>query len=175
MAQRPRNENVPPALATPNDLGANATRDIAIALNGVLADVYALYFKTKNFHWHMSGSHFRDYHLMLDEQSVQILAMTDVLAERVRKIGHLTLHSIGEISRNQRLTDNDESYVAPRDMLVELRSDNGALATRLREAHQAADEHKDIATASLLETFVDETEERAWFLYEASRPDAGSE
>jgi starvation-inducible DNA-binding protein len=158
---------VPPGLATPSDLGANATRDIAAALNGLLADVFALYLKTKNFHWHMSGPHFRDYHLMLDEQSDQIFAMTDVLAERVRKIGQLTMHSIGEISRNQRITDNDAPFVAPRDMLAELREDNGELTKRMRQAHEMIDEHKDVATASLLEVFIDETERRGWFLYEA--------
>jgi starvation-inducible DNA-binding protein len=166
---------VPAALAVPTDLGANATRDIAAALNGVLADVFALYLKTKNFHWHMSGPHFRDYHLMLDEQADQVFAMTDVLAERVRKIGHLTLHSIGEISRNQRSADNDAAYVTPQDMLAELREDNGELAKRMREAHGMIGDQNDVATASLLETFIDETERRAWFLYEASHasPHAG--
>jgi starvation-inducible DNA-binding protein len=158
---------VPPALDNPSDLGANATRDIAAALNGLLADVFALYLKTKNFHWHMSGPHFRDYHLMLDEQSDQIFAMTDVLAERVRKIGQLTIHSIGEISRNQRIVDNDAPFVSPRDMLAELREDNSELTQRMRQAHEMIDEHKDVATASLLEVFIDETERRAWFLYEA--------
>ena len=134
MPKQPETHGMPPALATPTDLGANATRDIAAA-HGLLADVFALYLKTKNFHWHMSGPHFRDYHLMLDDQSDQIFAMTDVLAERVRKVGHLTLHSIGEISRNQRIADNDASYVTPQDMLAELREDNGVLAKRLREAH----------------------------------------
>jgi starvation-inducible DNA-binding protein len=168
MARHPEMHGVPPALATPTDIGANAARDIAAALNLLLADVFALYVKTKNFHWHMSGPHFRDYHLLLDEHSDQIFAMTDVLAERVRKIGCLTLHSIGEISRNQRIADNDASYVTPQDMLAELREDNGNLAKRLREAHGMIDEHRDVATASLLETFIDETERRAWFLYEAS-------
>src|ERR1700727_3009135 len=155
MDQQYHTQDVPTALATPTDLGANATRDIAAALNGLLADVFALYLKTKNFHWHMSGPHFRDYHLMLDDQSDQIFAMTDVLAERVRKVGHLTLHSIGEISRNQRIADNDASYVTPQDMLAELREDNGVLAKRLREAHDMIDEQKDVATASLLEVFID--------------------
>jgi starvation-inducible DNA-binding protein len=168
MARQQQAHAVAPALATPTDLGANATRDIAASLNGLLADVFALYMKTKNFHWHMSGSQFRDYHLMLDEQSTQIFAMTDVLAERVRKIGQVTLHSIGEISRNQRIADNDAAYVTPQDMLAELREDNGELAKRMREAHGMIDEHKDVATASLLEVFIDETERRAWFLYEAS-------
>src|ERR1700691_3930408 len=164
MDQQYLTQNVPTALATPSDLGANATRDIAAALNGLLADVFALYLKTKNFHWHMSGPHFRDYHLMLDEQSDQIFAMTDVLAERVRKPGQLTLHSIGEISRNQRITDNDAPFVTPQDMLAELREDNGMLAQRMREAHDMIDEHRDVATASLLEVYIDETERRAWFL-----------
>jgi starvation-inducible DNA-binding protein len=168
MSKQPEAHGVPPALATPTDLGANATRDIAAALNGLLADVFALYLKTKNFHWHMSGPHFRDYHLMLDHQSDQVFAMTDVLAERVRKVGHLTLHSIGEISRNQRIIDNDAPYVTPQDMLAELREDNGVLAQRLREAHGMIDEHNDVATTSLLEVFIDETERRAWFLYETS-------
>jgi starvation-inducible DNA-binding protein len=168
MAKPRQTHATPPALATPTDLGANATRDIAAALNGLLADVFALYLKTKNFHWHMSGPHFRDYHLMLDEQSDQIFAMTDVLAERVRKVGHPTLHSIGEISRNQRILDNDAAYVTPQDMLAELREDNGALAKRMREAHDMIDEQKDVATASLLEVFIDETERRVWFLYESS-------
>jgi starvation-inducible DNA-binding protein len=158
----------PPALAVPSDLGANATRDIAAALNGLLADVFALYMKTKNFHWHMSGPHFRDYHLMLDEQADQIFAMTDLLAERARKIGQPTLRSIGEIARNQRILDNDAAYVTPQDMLAELREDNGDLAKRMREAHGMIDEQKDVATASLIEVFIDETERRAWFLYEAS-------
>jgi starvation-inducible DNA-binding protein len=168
MARQPQTHSVPPTLATPSDLGTNATRDIAAALNGLLADVFALYLKTKNFHWHMSGPHFRDYHLMLDEQSDQIFAMTDVLAERVRKVGQLTLHSIGEIARNQRIADNDAPYVTPQDMLAELREDNGVLAKRMREAHDMVDEHRDVASASLLEVFIDETERRAWFLYEAS-------
>jgi starvation-inducible DNA-binding protein len=168
MAHGSETHAVPPALATPTDLGANATRAIAAALNGLLADVFALYLKTKNFHWHMSGPHFRDYHLLLDEQSDQIFAMTDELAERVRKLGQLTLHSIGEIARNQRIADNDAPYVTPQDMLAELREDNNALAERMREAHDMIDEQRDVATASLLEPFIDETERRAWFLYEAS-------
>ena len=160
--------SVPPQLATPSDLGANATRDIAVALNELLADTFALYMKTKNFHWHMSGPHFRDYHLMLDEQSEQIFAMTDVLAERTRKLGQLTLHSIGEVSRTQRIKDNDDAYVTPQAMLAELRADNGGLAKRMRDAHEMIDEQKDVATASLLENFIDEAERRAWFLFEAS-------
>jgi starvation-inducible DNA-binding protein len=161
-------------LATSTDLHPKATRDISGALNAILADVFALYLKTKNFHWHMSGPHFRDYHLLLDEQSEQIFAMTDPLAERVRKIGGLTLRSIGQISKLQRLSDNDANYVEPLDMLAELRDDNKTLATRLREAHEVCDEHADIASASLIENWVDETERRTWFLFEASRRgDAG--
>jgi starvation-inducible DNA-binding protein len=160
---------VPAALSTPSGFGANAVRDIAAALNLVLADVFALYLKTKNFHWHMSGPHFRDYHLLLDEQSAQIFAMTDVVAERVRKVGGLTLHSIGEIARNQRILDNDAPFVTPQDMLAELREDNATLAKSLRAAHEVADEHGDVATTSQLEIYIDETERRTWFLAEASR------
>ncbi len=168
MASKHETRAVPPPLATPNDLGANATRDIAAAINGLVADTFALYLKTKNFHWHMSGPHFRDYHLLLDEQSDQIFAMTDPLAERVRKLGGLTLHSIGEISRTQRIADNDAPYVTPQDMLAELREDNAELAKRMRAAHGVCEEHEDVATASVLEVYIDETERRAWFLYEAS-------
>jgi len=158
-----------PRLATPTDLKSNATKDIAGALNAVLADVFTLYMKTKNFHWHMSGPHFRDYHLMLDEQSEQIFASTDVIAERVRKVGGNTLRSIGDIARKQRLADNDADYVDPQDMLAELREDNQRLVASMREAHEVCDEHHDIATASLLENFIDEAERRVWFLYEGSR------
>jgi starvation-inducible DNA-binding protein len=156
-------------LITPSDLEREGTRDAAAALNGLLADSFALYLKTKNFHWHMSGPHFRDYHLLLDEQAEQIFAMTDPLAERARKLGELTLHSIGEIARMQRVTDNDAEYVEPLDMLAELREDNQALAARMREAHDVCDEARDLASASLLEVWIDETERRTWFLYEASR------
>jgi len=156
-------------LATPTDLEAAATHDIAAALNAILADVFALYLKTKNFHWHMSGPHFRDYHLLLDEQSDQIFAMTDPIAERIRKIGRSTLKSIGHIAREQRISDNDADYVEPLDMLAELREDNKTLATRLREVHNVCDEHRDVATASLIEVWIDETERRTWFLFEASR------
>ena len=155
-------------LLTPTDLKAIATRDIAAAMNGILADAFALYVKTKNFHWHMSGPHFRDYHLLLDEQADQVFAMTDPIAERVRKLGGLTIRSIGQISRTQRLLDNDAEYVEPSDMLGELADDNRILAVSLRQAHNVCDEHGDIATASLIEVWVDETERRAWFLYEAS-------
>jgi len=158
-----------PRLATPTDLGANASKDIAAALNALLADTFALYLKTKNFHWHVSGPHFRDYHLLLDEQADQIFAMTDVLAERVRKIGVPTLRSIGDISRRQRVPDNDAPYVDPDDMLAELRDDNQRFVTALREAHDVCDEHNDVATTSLLEVYIDEAEKRVWFLYEAGR------
>jgi len=156
-------------LATPTDLKAVATRDISAALNGILADVFALYLKTKNFHWHMSGPHFRDYHLLLDEQADQIYAMSDPIAERVRKLGGSTLRSIGHIARTQRLLDNDAEYVEPLDMLAELREDNKTLVAEMRVAHDLCDEHRDIATASLIEVWIDETERRTWFLFEASR------
>ncbi len=156
-------------LITPTDLKAAAVKDITGAMNGILADVFALYLKTKNFHWHMSGPHFRDYHLMLDEQSVQIYAMTDPIAERIRKLGGTTLRSIGHIARTQRILDNDADYVEPSDMLAELCEDNKVLAARLREAHDVCDEHSDIATASLIENWVDETELRTWFLFETTR------
>jgi starvation-inducible DNA-binding protein len=157
------------ALATPTDLHANATRDLSGALNAILADVYALYIKTKNFHWHMSGPHFRDYHLLLDEQALQLFAMTDAIAERVRKLGGSTLRSIGHIARMQRVADNDAEFVDASDMLAELRDDNKVLAARLRETHGVCDEHRDIATASLLETWIDESEQRTWYLFETSR------
>src|SRR5436190_23523182 len=156
-------------LATPTDLTRSATKDIAGAMNAILADVFALYLKTKNFHWHMSGPHFRDYHLLLDEQADQLFAMTDPIAERVRKLGGLTLRSIGHIARTQRVLDNDAEYVEPLDMLAELAEDNKELATRLREAHNVCDEHRDVATASLIEVWIDETERRTWFLFEARR------
>jgi starvation-inducible DNA-binding protein len=156
-------------LITPTDLGAQASKDISGGMNAVLADVFALYLKTKNFHWHMSGPHFRDYHLLLDEQAAELLAMTDPMAERVRKIGGLTLHSIGQIGREQRIADNDAPYVEPLDMLAELKEDNQSLARRLREAHNVCEEHRDIATASLIEVWVDEAERRTWFLFESSR------
>lgn len=156
-------------LATSTDLHPRAVKDISAALNGMLADVFALYLKTKNFHWHMSGPHFRDYHLMLDEHGEQIFAMTDPLAERVRKIGGITLHSIGQISRLQRLSDNDADYVDPVDMLAELREDNKSLTARFREAHEVCSEHGDVASTSLIEVWIDETERRTWFLFEASR------
>jgi starvation-inducible DNA-binding protein len=156
-------------LATPTDLKPEAIRDVSAALNAVLADVFALYLKTKNFHWHMSGPHFPDYHLMLDEQSDQLFAMTDPIAERVRKLGGSTLRSIGHIARMQRVSDNDAEYVEPGDMLAELGEDNKTLATRLREAHEVCDENRDIASASLIEGWIDEAERRTWFLFESGR------
>jgi starvation-inducible DNA-binding protein len=161
-------------MTTSTDLNAAATKDVAAALNGILADAFALYLKTKNFHWHMSGRHFRDYHLLLDEQAGQILAMTDPVAERIRKVGGSTLKSIGHISRTQRLLDNDADYVEPLDMLAELRDDNKTLAARLREAHNVCEEHRDVATTSLIEIWIDETERRTWFLFEASRQDGAT-
>lgn len=157
------------SLATRTDLKAAATKDISAAMNAILADVLALYFKTKNFHWHMSGPHFRDYHLMLDEHAIQLYAMSDPIAERVRKVGGSTLKSVGHIARTQRVLDNDAEYVEPLDMLAELREDNKELAARLREAHSVCEEHRDIATASLIEVWIDETEQRTWFLFEATR------
>ena len=156
-------------LLTPTDLKSAGTKDITAALNGILADVFALYLKTKNFHWHMSGPHFRDYHIMLDEQSVQIYTMTDPIAERIRKLGGSTLRSIGHIARTQRILDNDADYVEPTDMLAELCEDNKMLTAWLREAHNVCDGHRDIASASLIEVWIDETERRTWFLFEATR------
>jgi starvation-inducible DNA-binding protein len=156
-------------LGTPSNFTANATKDISGALTALLADMFALYVKTKNFHWHVSGPHFRDYHLLLDEQGDQIFATTDPIAERVRKIGGTTLRSIGQIGRLQRVLDNDADYVTPPDMLAELRDDNLQLAARMRETHALCDEHGDVATASLLETWIDEAERRVWFLFEAGR------
>ena len=157
------------SLATPTDLSSNAVRDISGALNILLADMFALYLKTKNFHWHVSGPNFRDYHLLLDEQADQIFSATDAIAERVRKIGAMTLRSVGHIARLQRVLDNDAEYVAPDDMLAELRDENKQLAARMREAHGLCDEHDDVATASLLEVWIDEAERRTWFLFEAGR------
>lgn len=156
-------------LRTPTSLSEEATRDISAALTGLLADTFALYIKTKNFHWHVSGPHFRDYHLLLDEQSAEILAMTDPMAERARKIGGPTLRSIGQIAKESRIADNDADYVDALDMLAELRDDNGDLIGRMREVHDLCDEHNDIATASLLENWIDESEKRVWFLFESGR------
>jgi starvation-inducible DNA-binding protein len=161
-------------LDTPTDLPADAVSEISAKLNGILATTFALYLKTKNFHWHVSGPHFRDYHLLLDEQGEQIFASTDEIAERVRKIGGTTLRSIGHIAKLQGIEDNDESYVAPGEMLRELMADNKAVAEAMRQCHKLCDEHEDVATASLLETFIDEAERRTWFLFEASRKPDGS-
>jgi len=154
------------ALTTPTDLSREGVREISSALRQLLADVFALYVKTKNFHWHMNGEHFRDYHLLLDEQAEQIFAMTDEIAERARKIGGTTLHSIGDISRHQRLKDNDSEFVSAKDMLAELCSDNQQLTRYLRSTHEVCDRHNDVATASLIENWIDETERRTWFLFE---------
>lgn len=159
-------------LATTTDLDDKATKDISGALNAILADVFAIYFKTKNFHWHMSGPNFRDYHLLLDEQATEVLAMSDPLAERVRKLGGSTLKSIGHISRTQRVLDNDADYVEPRDMLSELRDDNHDLTAKLRIAHDLCNECRDIASASLIETWIDQSERRGWFLFEMTRQGA---
>ena len=156
-------------LRTPTDLGTDAVRDISGALTTLLADMFALYIKTKNFHWHLSGRHFRDYHLMLDDQADQILATTDAIAERARKIGGTTIRSVSHIARLQRVLDNDADYVTPIDMLSELREDNRALTANLRETHGLCDQYKDFATASLLETWIDEAERRVWFLFESTR------
>src|ERR1700686_3333562 len=157
-------------LETPTDLGPDAVLDLSGALNILLADMFALYLKTKNFHWHVSGPHFRDYHLLLDEQGEQIFATTDAIAERVRKLGGTTLRSIGHVRRLQRVLDNDADFVTPLDMLAELRDDNKQLVASMHETHGLCDEHGDVASASLLETWIDEAERRAWFLFEATRP-----
>jgi len=162
-------QKVDPALDTPTDLAPDAVDEISAALNTVLADTFALFLKTKNFHWHVSGRHFRDYHLLLDEQSAAIIATTDEIAERVRKIGGTTLRSIGHIAKLQTLADNNEDYVPAREMLRELMNDNKKVVANLRKAHEIADSHDDVATASLLENFIDEAEKRTWFLFEASR------
>ncbi len=156
-------------LDTPSGLSPQAVRDIPPALTALLADAFALYLKTKNFHWHMSGPHFRDYHLLLDEQATQIHDITDAMAERSRKIGGTTLRSIGHIAKLQRLRDNDAAFVTPRDMLAELREDNRQFAASMRELHGLCEEQQDVATASLLEVWIDEAERRTWFLYEATR------
>jgi starvation-inducible DNA-binding protein len=157
------------SLATPTDLGSDAVRDISGALNALLADMFALYLKTKNFHWHVSGPHFRDFHLLLDEQADQIFATTDPIAERVRKIGGTTIRSIGQIAAQKRLLDNDAGYVTPLDMLAELREDNKQLTAEMRRTHALCDDYKDVATASLIEVWIDEAERRTWFLFEATR------
>jgi len=164
MAKKPK-----ASLATPTDLKSNSAMNVADALNGILADSFALYFKTKNFHWHVSGPHFRDYHLMLDEQATAILGTTDVIAERVRKTGNTTLRSIGDISRRQSITDNDAEFVSAADMLAELRDDNLALVAKLREAKDVVDAAKDNATSGILDDWTDQAEQRAWFLFESAR------
>jgi starvation-inducible DNA-binding protein len=167
-------DKVSPDLDTPTDLPQAAIAEISAALNTLLADAFALYMKTKNFHWHVSGRHFRDYHLMLDEQSDAIFATTDQLAERVRKLGGITLRSIGQVSKLQTIKDNNESYVPPREMLRELMEDNKHVAAAMRKAHKLCDDHKDSGTAGLLELFIDETERRTWFLFEASRQEGSN-
>jgi starvation-inducible DNA-binding protein len=164
----PRATRIATALQTPTDLSPEGVIAISAGLRQLLADVFALYVKTKNFHWHMSGPHFRDYHLLLDEHAEQIFAMTDDIAERARKIGGTTIRSIGDIARHQRIGDNDEEFVPPHGMLVELCSDNQQLTRSLRAVHEICDEHRDVATASLIETWIDETERRTWFLFEAA-------
>jgi len=161
-------------LDTPTDLSGNATPEIAAALNGCLADAFALYLKTKNFHWHVSGPHFRDYHLLLDDQAAEIYATTDDLAERVRRIGGRTIHSIGEISRLQSIKDNDKPFVSAKDMLKELMADTKTVIKAMRAAHEVADKHDDVASASILENFIDAAEKRHWFLFETSRSGDGS-
>ena len=161
-------------LDTPTDMPPEAVDKISASLNTLLADAFALYLKTKNFHWHVSGRHFHDYHLMLDEQSDAIFATTDQLAERVRKLGGNTLRSIGEVAKLQTIQDNNEDYVPPREMLRELMEDNKQMAAAMRKAHKLADDHEDSGTAGLLETFIDETERRTWFLFEASRQEGAN-
>jgi starvation-inducible DNA-binding protein len=156
-------------LATPSNLGSNASKDIAAGLTALLADVFALYVKTKNFHWHMSGPHFRDYHLLLDEHATQIFAMTDDVAERARKVGGTTLRSIGQIAKLKRIADNDADFVTPEDMLAELKEDNLRLTQIMRELHDVCDEHGDVATTSMLEVWIDQAERRTWFLFETGR------
>lgn len=164
-----------PELDTPTDLSEDGVNKISAAMNTILADTFALYLKTKNFHWHVSGRHFRDYHLLLDEQSEQIFETTDEIAERVRKIGGTTLRSIGQVAKLQTLEDNDESYVPPREMLRELMNDNKKVVAAMRKAHDICDKYEDVATASLLETFIDAAERRTWFLFEASRQEGSNE
>jgi len=163
------NQDIEIPLRTPTDLDREATKNIAGAMNVILADVFALYLKTKNFHWHLSGPHFRDYHLLFDEHAGQLFAMTDAIAERMRKLGETTIRSIGQIARMQRVLDNEAEYVEPEDMLAELMEDNKTLAAQLREAHNVCEEGRDVATASLIEVWIDETERRTWFLFEAHR------
>ena len=174
VVQKDARQKSAPPLATPTDLSNDAVTKVATALNVLLADAFALYTKTKNFHWHVSGPHFRDYHIMLDEQADQIFAATDPLAERVRKLGRKTMHSISEISKLQTLSDNNDDFVEPGAMLTELMEDNKKVAHAMRAAHKLCDDADDVATASLLEIYIDETERRTWFLFEASRGQDGS-
>jgi len=174
VSKAAKSANVSPNLDTPTDLPQQAVDKISAALNVLLADAFALYLKTKNFHWHVSGRHFRDYHLLLDEQADAIFATTDQLAERVRKLGGITLRSIGQISKLQTIKDNNESYVPPREMLRELMEDNKHMAAAMRKAHKLADDNEDTGTAQLLELFIDETERRTWFLFEASRQEGSN-
>jgi starvation-inducible DNA-binding protein len=174
MATHVTQSNKAAKTSNPDDFTPEQVKELTDALNALLADVFALYIKTKNFHWHMSGSHFRDYHLLLDDQAGQIFAMTDPIAERARKLGGTTLRSIGQIGRLQRIADNDADFVEPQDMLAEWREDNLHLTTAMRQVHETCDEHGDVATASLLEVWIDETETRSWFLYEASHQRPGS-
>jgi starvation-inducible DNA-binding protein len=169
-----KTDKISPDLDTPTDMSSEAVDKISAALNTLLADAFALYVKTKNFHWHVSGRHFHDYHLMLDEQSEAIFATTDQLAERVRKLGGSTVRSIGQIGKLQTIKDNNEDYVPPRDMLRELMEDNKHMAAAMRKAHKLCDSHEDSGTAGLLETFIDETERRTWFLFEASRQEGSN-
>jgi starvation-inducible DNA-binding protein len=169
-----KSDKISPELDTPTDMPPKAVEEISASLNVLLADAFALYLKTKNFHWHVSGRHFHDYHLMLDEQSDAIFATTDQLAERVRKLGSVTLRSIGEIGKLQTIQDNNEEYVPPRQMLRELMEDNKHIAAAMRKAHKLCDDHADSGTAGLLETFIDETERRTWFLFEASRQEGSN-
>src|SRR5664279_1695155 len=174
IVSKAKSDHASPDLDTPTDLPRAAAEKISASLNTLLADAFALYLKTKNFHWHVSGRHFRDYHLMLDEQSDAIFATTDQLAERVRKLGGTTLRSIGQIAKLQTIQDNDENYVPPREMLRELMEDNKQMAAAMRKAHKLADDHEDSGTAGLLELFIDETERRTWFLFEASRQEGAN-
>ncbi len=174
MSKKPDNHKISPDLDTPTDLPPAAVDKVSAALNVLLADAFALYLKTKNFHWHISGRHFRDYHLLLDEQSEAIFATTDQLAERVRKIGGATLKSIGQVAKLKTIKDNDEDYVPPREMLRELMEDNKHVAASMRKAHEVCDEAGDVASASLLENFIDETERRTWFLFEATRQEGSN-
>src|ERR1700732_5221885 len=173
-SEKNSSDKISPELDTPTDMPPDAVDKISASLNTLLADAFALYLKTKNFHWHVSGRHFHDYHLMLDEQSDAIFATTDQLAERGRKLGGTTLRSLGQIGKTQTIKDNNETYVAPREMLRELMEDNKHVAAAMRKAHKLADDHEDSGTAGLLETFIDETERRTWFLFEASRQEGAN-